>query len=206
MLGAAAPRWQAEADVKHTIRSGDPSAASDGAEVRAFPDPGHRSEPARRRSVTPVHSGEIAARTFRTTFRGLDPVEVREWLTVVEASHEALEDELDRIRDAWEDLLLASAHLRAAAASGDPLTAERWNTLASAFRATRPDAELEGSSTGFARAALDDAMRGRGDARAALLGAVTHLARLQHENTMLRRDNDALRQQLIDTLVAIGVR
>lgn len=177
---------------------------ADAPTVRATPAPTSGPAVPQHRPSTIVHGGEIASRGFRTSFRGYDPVEVREWLRLVEASHEALEDELDRLRAGWDELLLAAARTRAAVANGAPDQASRWHALAAAFEASRPDPALESSTTGYARAILDEAMRGRRDAQAALLDVVGQLARLQHENAVLRAENQTLRSRLIETLTGIG--
>lgn len=150
--------------------------------------------------ISPIHSSEITARTFRATFRGLDPEAVRGWLQLIEASQEALEDEVERLSRGWDALLLAAARLRAALSEPEGELATRWEALARCLSETRPNPELSATTTGFARAALDEAARGRRSAQAALFDAATQLARLQHETAVLRHENEQLRSRLIETV------
>lgn len=148
---------------------------------------------------TPVHSSEISARAFRTAIRGLDPHGVTDWLRVVEASHAALEDELERLRRGWDEMLIASADLRSAI-SASPATQARWGSLARTIGIGRPDPQLVTMDTGSTRDALAGAVRGRRRTKAALASAGVQLARMQHRAALLQRSNEQLRSQLIDTL------
>lgn len=151
-------------------------------------------------SVSPIHSSEITTRSFPTVFRGLDPEAVREWLQIIGSSQEALEDEVERLSHGWDALLLAAARLRASLAEPDQELAARWSALARCLSDTRPNSELAATTSGHARAALDEAARGRRRAPGALFDAATQLARLQHEIAVLRHENEMLRSRLIEVV------
>lgn len=151
--------------------------------------------------ATSVHSSEISARSFRKVVHGLDGHAVREWLSVVQASHAALEDELDRLRWGWDEMLIASARASTSGSNGSVEQSNPWRSLARSIDVGRPDPQLISPHTGSTRNALAGAVRGRRQTRAALAEASTQLARMQHDNALLLRANEELRTQLIQTIV-----
>lgn len=147
-----------------------------------------------------VHSSEISAHTFRTTFRGLDAQSVGDWLAVVEASHAVLEDERDHLQQGWDEMLIKAARLRSAFHSMPQAVRDPWHWFALAIAGGRPNIQAAGTDAGFARDALAGAVHGRRRTKSALSAAGAQLARMQHGSAILERSNEQLRTQLIDTL------
>lgn len=143
------------------------------------------------RPITPIHSSEIAARTFPKAFRGLDKSAVYEWLSMAQASHATLEEELDRLRTAWDEILVALTRLES--------HPERF-ALAEVLAAGRPDPAVSSVDTSAVRETLTGPIRSVRKARASLASARLQLARLQHRAALLQRSNEQLRTQLLKTL------
>lgn len=147
----------------------------------------------RPRALT-VHSSEISARAFRTSFRGWDRRSVVEWLDIVEASHATLEDELERMRSGWDEMLIACARKRNSPDAS-------WGQVAAAITTAQPISDLlETRITADALVALRGPLRGLRRTRAALDEANLLLARSRNAVATLRRTNDELRGQLITGL------
>lgn len=148
-----------------------------------------------------VHASEISARTFRRSFRGLDPRSVQDWLAVVEASHAALEDELHRLRTGWDAMLTAASRVRRSPAAPG-LATDPWAHLAAVTEAAQPCSDLlDLRPDRDARNAFDGQPRTRAQLRVALSRGSTLLARTEQSASILRVTNDQLRAQLIDTLL-----
>jgi DivIVA domain-containing protein len=149
--------------------------------------------------VSLVHSSEITSRAFPKAFRGLDEDSVYAWLEVVEGSHQALEEELERLRQGWDELLINAARALNSSRQ-DPATRKE---LIERLAASRPSAEIEETATGFSRSLIEGALKGRQSARAALRAAATQLARMQHQTALLRRSNEELRSTLISLMASV---
>lgn len=150
--------------------------------------------------ATLVHSSEISTHMFRRSFRGLDAEAVCDWLAVVEASYAALEDELDRLRSGWDEMLIASARMRFATSAAQVSAQDPWRSVARSIASSRPNAKLLESDTSIARDALAGPPRGRRRTQKALTAAGVQLARMQHDAALLQWSNEQLRSQLLDTL------
>lgn len=153
-------------------------------------------------SLAVVHSSEISAHEFRTSFRGLDPQAVGDWLRVVEASHAAQADELERLRAGWDEMLIAIARMRAAGSDSRGATNARWSSLARQIADGRPDPTLRAADVTAIRDPFAGQIRGLRRTQAALQAAEIQLSRMQHGAALLQRSNERLRSQLIETLVA----
>lgn len=152
--------------------------------------------------IVDLHSSEISTRFFPKKWAGIDPTSVREWLLVVEPSFAALEDEVLRLRDSWDEILIAAS--RARAALGRSIEREDqnvWRALARALVSVRPPMGVPVLHASSTRAAFSGRLRRKKDLQAALEASNTQLARLQRTAALLERSNEQLRTQLIDSLV-----
>lgn len=158
----------------------------------------HRSRPAG--ATVNLHSTEISSRHFSRSTRGLDPLEVTEWLRMVEESYAALEDEVTRLRQSWDDLLISAARTRGHLSGADSASEEAWRHLARALVRVRPTAGIPAVHAQATRTVAEGHLKSKKALRAALASSMNQLARTQETALRLESANEQLRTQLIETV------
>lgn len=156
----------------------------------------------RSRAIAPVvtmHSSEVSTEGLRVTFRGFDRRQVEDRMDATAASYAALEQEVERLRDAWDELLIALAGAGKRRSDGS-FDRGALDLIARRMMAARPPTGVPLAAAPLARGGLTEARRSRASMRLAVREANVQVARLQRAAALLERSNEELRTRLIELL------